>query len=304
MGVIEPFREIHNQYTNGISFTPKAGRAAIVHDILCCSDNAGWATVRSANTTVGFFEIGPKVRNHLEMAPSDDQIKSVLQDLAQHNLPCSFPVPEGEVFSISTDVEYSFLIVHFSEVDPGDIKPDMPNAKQATEMLRIFYGTNSADITSSTWQRLDKSLNPSEMHNWPFEEIPCPFDILELHAIGALSYEENTYTGSADVYGSTKALRVWRGTELLFHPNEDGFVTLGGGAVSGSANVHYGDGRNQIPYTGGNEQGNLFYFPEPVIFKRGEEMRVDVQYDIDANAKVTANATRCALFCVVKKGAK
>lgn len=302
MATIKPFRTVVATSAKELSFTPPSGRAAIVFFIACLTNSAGWATVKSANATVGFFEIGPDARNHLPLVPSDSNSGGVLDILKGLGLPTEFPVPEGEKFVVSTSVTCDYIIVRYREVEPGDVTPDMPNAKAGKEALRIFYGTNSSDITSSGWSKLNKSLNPSEMHNWPFEEVASPFDSIEIHAIGVLDYEENTYTGGSNVYGRTERVRIWKGTELLFHPQEDGFVCLGDGAEAGSANKSYAGGTNELPYAGAVRKGSLFVLPEPLVVAKGEELAVEVKVAVDTNAKVTKEELRCALFSKVIRG--
>ena len=302
MAVIKPFREKYALNASILEFTPPSGRAAIVKGIGCYTSQNGFATIKSANTTVGFFEIGGDERNHLRMPTDNWRTGSILEQMEKMGIPVDIPVPEGEKFVIQCDCTPFFLCVRYQEVDPGDIKPDMPNAKNGKEMARILYGTNSADITSSGWYRLDKSLNPPEMHNWPFEEVANPFDTIEVHAIGILDVQHNEYdsANSADHFSQTTRTRIWKGTEVLFHPDEDGFYTWGGGAASGSTNTAYGKGNNELPYVGPQQNSRLFVFPEPVVFSKGEEMAVEVYCDVDG--KIPAETLRAALFCKVVRG--
>jgi len=302
MAVISPLKEVIGTSTNQLTFTPPSGRAAIVHDVGIIASGSGFATIKSANATVGYFEIGEWYRNHLTLAPSNSKHLNTLQALKGIGLPTEFPVPEGEKFVVSTSITANYIIVRYREVDPGDVTPDMPNGKAAKEMLRLFYGTNKSDITSSGWYRLDKSLNPAEMHNWPFEEIANPFDTIELYGIGVLDIQ-HTEAGTSTDHAETQRVRLWKGTEVLFHPNEDGFICIGQGASDSATDTSYASGPNELPYIGDQYAGSIFVFPKPVRFGKGEEMAVEIYVNVEGSgAKMPANTLRTALFCKVIRG--
>jgi len=302
MAVINPYREVIATSTKQLSFTPPSGRAAIVFDVAVIGDIYAFATLKSANATVGFFEVGYKHRNHLMLAPSNILPKNTLQLLKDLGLPTEFPVPEGEKFVVSLSDTADYILVRYREVDPGDVTSDMPNAKNAKEMLRIFYGTYDSDITSTGWYKLNKSLNPPEMHNWPFEEVANPFDSIELYAIGILDVQ-HTESGTSTDHAETKRARLWKGTEVLFHPNEDGFVCVGSGAPSGSGGTAFAYGDNELPYSPYQNYSAIFRFPEPIKFSKGEEMAVEIYVNVEGSgAKMPANTLRAALFCKVLRG--
>jgi len=302
MAVINPLREVTAENTNQLTFTPPSGRAAIVFDIGVVTDNNGFVTIKSANSTVGFFEIGWYAHNHLHLAPGNEFAKSVFQYLKEIGLPTEFPIPEGEKFVLTSTVTTKYMVVRYREVEPSDITPDMPNAKAAKEMLRVFYGTNKEDITSSGWYRLDKSLNPAEMHNWPYEEVASPFDVVELHAIGVLDVQ-HTEAGTTTDHAETKRVRLWKGTEVLIHPNEDGFICVGDRAPEGAAGTSYGLGINELVYATPTTGTKLFTFPEPIRFSKGEEMAIEIYVNVEGSgAKMPANTLRAALFCKVIRG--
>jgi len=302
MAVISPLKEVIGTSTNQLTFTPPSGRAAVVFDIGVLANGEGFATIKSANATVGYFEIGYRCRNHLILAPSNIDNKNILQILKDIGLPTEFPVPEGEKFVINTSITADYIVVRYREVDPGDITADMPNAKNGKELLRVFYGTNKDDITSTGWYRLDKSLTPAEMHNWPFEEVANPFDSIELYAVGVLDIQ-HTEAGTSTDHAETQRVRLWKGTEILIHPNEDGFICAGTGAPSDSGGTVNGMGPNELPYTTYQSFGSIFAFPEPIRFNKGEEMAVEIYVNVEGSgAKMPANTLRAALFCKVLRG--
>lgn len=296
MAVQAPFKEITVENATTLEYTPPAGSAAIITAEFCLTDNIDVMTLKIGNRTVQAFHVGPYFLNQALPPVLNTTDKSIMKCLKKIGLPTEYPVAEGEKLVLQTSNTARYLGIHFREVDPADVKPDMPNGKAAKERLIFIHGTNSSDITESGWYRLDKCLNPTEMHSWPFEEVACPFNEIQIFSIASPPYQENSYTGGSDVYATQKRLRVWRGTELLFHPNEDGFITEGGGAEAGSYNYKWNGGYNELPMVPSGDEENIFVFEEPLVFKRGEEMAIEVKLDIDTNAKVPAGRLICSLI--------
>ena len=301
MAVIYPLREVYAFSAKSLSVSPPAGRAAIIHAVEVVAPSAGWATLKSGLVTVGFFEIGPDVRNHLRPSVERSGRPSLLDQLRTRGLFKGYPVVEGDTFSVSTDVTFTWARIVYEEVEAADVTGEEQDAKNAKERLTVFYGTNSAAISAATYSVLDKSLMPSEFKAWPFEMDVPPGYAIDVHGLAFLEVEENSYTGSADTYIRTKQLRMKVNRETRWHPNEDGFYVLGDGADAGSANVAYGEGTNVIPYAGNDKTGQFYFLPEPLKLISGDEMILECNFTLDANAELAAERLRAALITMVKK---
>jgi len=301
MAVQAAFKEITVENTTTLEYTPPAGSAAIIMSVFCLTDYLDIMVLKIGSRTVQAYNVGPSFLNQALPPVLNITDKSIMKCLKKIGLPVEYPVMEGEKVVLQTSNTARYLGIHFKEVDPEDVTPDMPNGKAAKERLIFIHGTNANDITESGWHRLNKCLNPTEMHSWPFEEVACPFDEIQIFSIASPPYQENSYTGGSDVYATQKRLRIWRGTELLFHPREEGFITEGGGAEAGSYNYGWGGGDNELPMVPAGEEENIFVFPEPLVFKRGEEMAIEVKLDIDTDAKVPTGRLICSLVGKVVK---
>jgi len=301
MAVRAAFKEITVENTTKLEYTPPAGAGAILTAVFCLTDNIDILTLKIGARTVAAFRVGPSFLNQALPPVLNLTDKSIMKTLQKIGLPTEFPVMEGEKVVLQTSNTARYIGIHFREVDAEDVKADMPNGREAKERIIFIHGTNKSDITESGWHRLDKCLNPTEMHSWPFEETACPFNEIRIYSIASPPYQENSYTDSNDVYATQKRLRIWRGTELLFHPNEEGFITEGGGAVAGSYNYGWGGSYNELPLVPAGEEENIFVFPEPLIFKRGEEMAIEVKVEIDETAKIPAGRIICSLIGKVVK---
>ena len=295
MAVINALREKYASGVSTFSFTPRAGTAAIINLIMINAAAADFAKITAMNTTIGIFEIGPAARNHLAYPASDKSGINFLEDLKTKGIETEIPVAEGEVFSIETTNNMDNLMVRYSEVEPGDVKAGMANYPGSPEQLKLLYGTNSTDITASGYARLDKSLNPTEMHNWPFEETACPFEDLTVKAIGILNVSENN-SASADQKAETTKTRFWKGTKQLFTEGQDGFITAGTGATASAVNTVFGQGINEMPYVSDNAHGKIKLLPEPLVFKRGDEFAVEEYITVATSAQITAGNLRCVLI--------
>ena len=301
MAVKKAFQEIVVRDTNKLEYTPPAGSGAIITDIFSNADSKGFVTLKIANRTVLCLQTGIPVMNQTMPPFTSSSYKSLLRALKKVGLPTEFPVAEGEKVLIQADVATKMIGMHFKLVDPEDIKEDMPNGKSARERLIIIHGTNKYDITSENWYRLDKCLNPPEMHSWPFEEVACPYDEFHLYGLGTVPYSRNSYPGGTDAFAIQRAIRIWKGTELLFHPNEAGFVTEGETPNFGEVDIKYGGDMNELPFIPRGDKEDIFIFEEPPIFKRGDEMAVEVKFYVDEGASVPEEEVIFALIGKVVK---
>ncbi|RLC47039.1 MAG: hypothetical protein DRH57_04865 [Candidatus Cloacimonadota bacterium] len=301
MAVKKAFQEIVVRDTDKLEYTPPAGSGAIITDIFSFANNRSFITLKIGNRTVLYLQTGPHIMNQALPPSSGSSYKSLLRALKQVGLPTEFPVAEGEKILVQGSSATTVIGMHFKLVDPEDIKEDMPNGKSARERLIIIHGTNKYDITSENWYRLDKCLNPAEMHSWPFEEVACPYDEFHLYGLGTVPYSQNTYAGGADAFAIQRAIRIWKGTELLLHPNEEGFVTEAEQPESGSANEKYGGDNNELPFIPRGDKGDIFIFEEPLIFRRGDEMAVEVKFYVEENSGAPAGKIVFALVGKVVK---
>lgn len=299
MAIINALREKYASGVKTFNFTPRAGTAAIVEKIMIDTSAADFAQINCANTLLGVIEIGPKERNHLAYVSNDDDTINFMDYLKTKGIETEIPVPEGQVFSITTTNNFDNLIVRYREVDPGDVKEGMPNYPGGEQQIKLLYGTNASAITASRFYALDKSLNPAEMHNWPFQENGCPFKKISVKTIGILNVSENNYPSSVDAISNTTKVRFRKGTTQLFTSEADGFLTIGTGAASGSANTVYGQGINELPYVPSRSTGEMFFLPEPLEFVRDDEFAIEVYCDIATNGQIDAGDLRALMIGTV-----
>ena len=276
MAGINALKEKYSAGANSFSFTPRAGTAAIITLIAMQAAAADFAKITAMNTTIGIYEVGPDARNHLAYRADDQFGINFMEDLETKGIKTAIPVAEGEVFSIETANNWTNLIVRYQEVDPGDVKPGMANYPGSAEQMKLLYGTNAADITASGYFRFDSSLNPTEMHNWPFAEVNCPFEKISVIAVAMLNVQQNVYTSTNNLASTTK-VRFWKGTKQLFTEGTDGFITAGTSAATGSSNAVFGKGINEMPYVSTRNAGSIFVLPQALNFVRSEEHTSELQ---------------------------
>jgi len=301
MAVIHKTRIKWAASATALTLTPPAGRSLMVHDVEIVAANPGWATIKSGLVTVGYFEIGPLVRNHLQARWDASGVDSLLKRAKAKGLFLGYPVAEGDNLVISTSVTATYIRARYSEMEAGDVSGEEQDGKRAKERFCVFYGTNSAAITAAAYAAIDKSLMPNEYKAWPFEEDVPPGYKIDVHGLAFLEVERNSYPSSADKYIRTSRMRVKINRESLWHPDEDGFLVLGDGAASGSDNTAYGAGTNVIPYIGVTYTGGFFWLPEPLSLVPGDEVVTEVSCTLDATAEMAAETLRMAYICKVTK---
>ncbi len=273
-----------------LSLTPPAGKAIMVRDVnVVTTASTDFATIKVGQTTVGYFQVAPVKRNHLTLTRPGKQNDSLLGFLASKGINTSYPVPEGKTFSVTCANSATLIRIEYEEWDSADIKDNMPNGEGSGPLVFVNYGTNLAQIAASGWSTINGSRNPAEFPDFPFGAGVPSNAMMEVLGMGVVDIHRNTYTGSANNYSKTERLRMWRGREVLFDRDSNGFFTQGAGAAAGSANYSYLGGTNELPYYSENDLGNLFMFPEPLVFNGGEELRVEQKVTIDASSNFAAS---------------
>jgi len=297
MAVIYPFREVYAESASSLTITPPAGRAIRVKRVEVEASSKGWATLKSGLVSVGYFEIGTSVRNHLYPNWLAEQKYNLFDILKDRGIPLAYPVVEGDSFVVSCDVTADRIRAIYEEVEAGDVTGEEPNGKRAKKRFVVYYGTNENRIESTGWSVINKSLMPPEFRGFPFEEaIPVGYRV-QLYGLCFLEQQANRYDGTNDLYATTKRVRIKINRELVWHPEEDGFLCEGGGASAGSVNVAYGQGDNVLRYADWTAPKLPFFFDEPFELKAGDEMTIEVYCEVDSGSYIEAEDLRMALIC-------
>ncbi len=282
----QPYMVKEVESVSSLTLTPPAGKSILVKDINVVTTQASdFATIKTGQATVGYFQVAPVKRNHLTLTRPGKQNLSILQFLAKRGINTTYPVPEGLTFQVSLANNAALIRVVYEEWDAADIKESMPNGPGAGELVFVNYGTNKNEITASDWSTLDTNRNPAEFPDFPFGATVPSNAVMEILGIGCVDIHRNTYTGAANNYSKTERIRLYKGRECLFDRDFNGFFTQGAGAAAGSANYSYFGGTNEMPYYSQDDLGDLFMFQDPLVFVGGEELRIQQKCTIDANSK-------------------
>lgn len=278
--IIYPFREKTVLSAATLALSPVPGRSFKITDIqIKTSESEDYATLRSGLTSVGYFSVGDGDHNHLSLFPDISNPESLRHFFEAADLVFDYPVVEGDSFSVTLENAADLIKICYEEYEAGDMTPDLPNAKGASQLLLPLYGTNTDTLDAAGFLLIDKMINPAEFTNFPFESVVPTGRTLRLHAIMFLDVSHNSYTASADTIMQTKYLRLTKNREVLFDMEMNGFYVLGAGAATGSVNTKVNNGTNQLPYCGNKTAGGFFILPEDIEFNSGDELISEVYID-------------------------
>jgi hypothetical protein len=245
------------------------------------------ATFVTGGARVGFFRVKGRGGAHL-LAPNDPARGVNLLDFMHQNAGFpGYPVDEGFSFTVNIDTGTADIYVIADSFDSGDIKPDQPYGRSASDYTYVAYGTNLAAITASGYNKVDNNLNPSEFNRFPFAPVgqglvPAGFRASVLmiggQAVGRFASAGNT--------GNTTALRPRKGAApsvTLLDRNDVGYPFIG--TVPGGAGSDYTSGRQMLPSSSDTGGFNLLDDEEMLItpqldFVGNEEFGLQVQTTI------------------------
>jgi len=238
-----------------------------------------WATLKNGLSSVAYFSVGDADHNHLALFPGVATPESLRHFLETSEFVISYPVIEGDNFSVKLANSANLIKVIYEEYDAADMTAIMPNGKGSDQLLLCLYGTNSATLTAAGWCPVDKMLNPKEFANFPFEAVVPTGKSFKIHAIAVLDISHNSYTASANTVMNTKYCRFTKNREVMFDSDMNGFYVRGAGAANGSVNTKINNGTNQLPYVGNNKAGGFFLLPADLVCDPGDELNIDVYID-------------------------
>jgi len=297
MALKEAFMEKLVEGGTSLTLSPNQGEAIRVKDIQIVSAETGsiFATVRVSRKDIWHLRCAPVARSHMglnRVGTANPSLMSALAGLGHNTI---IPIAHQETMEISVTAAWTFCKVLYEIYDAGDVSATEPNGSKSDDLIYVAYGTNLAAITGTDYATIDKMLNPVGFPDFPFEGVVPAGLNLTLLGILFAEVEENTYTGSVDVYIRSAHLRLIRGQTFLFDEDRVGFRVLGDGAAAGSANIVYLGGESEIPYHGETTIGRFIPLPAPITFGPGEELNVQVDYTLDATAELDADTLDIAL---------
>lgn len=289
MAVQRPYREVVARDTNQLVVDDEAGRGKIITRISVVTPNSGFASVQNARTTVGYFAVGPAFRNHLANPHDHTAGANAFDVWRMWGWPAEIPVAEGDTLTIDTDVTASLIKAEYREVDPGDINIANPFGRQSSRLPLILYGSNAAAITAAGYHRINDSLLPVQLTQFPYEQLAEAGRIYDLKGIGALDVEDNE-GGTPNPIWNTGHLRLTLDRETLFDPDAVGFATIGDGATPGTAaDFARGEGINQVPFAPTQHGQMLFALDTPLQIDGSRELIVEQSIE-EQTAGWTADA--------------
>lgn len=287
-----------------LTLTPDTGESIRVTNIMIIPNVAvtEFATVQINRQTVGFFHVGSTRLNQLPWITEDEQAQTIMSFLQGKGIPMFFPVAEGETFRLTTPNNWTLAMVEYEIYDASDIKSTDVNGSNSAEYYFLNYGTNSANITADGYLVLDANHNPVEFPDFPFGNLVPSNTSVDILGIGMPDVTRTGANPAAD-YRSTSRLRLFRDRKVLFDEDRLGFPVTGTTAGAAANTTYYRLGTSMLPYGGSGTFQGIKLFPEPLSFKAGDELAVQVSFiSGGAFGTIQANDLFVCLPMHVKQG--
>lgn len=264
MGIKEPYMVKSNMLTATatLELEAKVGESLRVKGLYFGAlASGGFAEILIDRVSVGFYYIGDINANHLEQYEIALMFDNVFGRLNTLGLMDGYPVAEGQTFEVkphtSGDVVIGSIVYEVHEA--GDMTSDMPNGSTAKEFCFLNYGTNGSEIAIGATGTLDITRNPSEYPAFPFGDVvPAKY---EMDIIGFLLISWKDAQGNLNP--NYAFLKLTKDRKVLFDDDRQGICVR-----EGMGFLTWGPCRQY--------DGDVKFFPEPVLFGAGDELLVQM----------------------------
>lgn len=264
MGMKQSFMVKENMAaaTASLELTAKVGESLLIKQLRFGALAAGgFADCLIDRLSVGFWYIGDIAANHLEQCSETTVIPNLYERLIQLAVFNGYPIAEGETFEVNPAVAGATVVgaIIYEVHDAGDITPEMDCGSKAPSYMFINYGTNTAEIAIDSYGDLDKTRNPSEYPAFPFGAVvPAGH---EIDICGVLLMD---WKGAVDdTANNMRYLRMTKDRKVLFNDDRRGIYS-----TQGMSYFTWGPNRTT--------NVDIKLFPEPITFKAGDELNVEL----------------------------
>jgi hypothetical protein len=285
--------------TNILEFKPDENESVKIKRIEVKGATSGdYAQIYIGRAIVGYFAVNCQGYNHLAPVIAGENQENLMVSLQKKGIDLTYPVADGETFSVKLNNNAEFIKIVYDVYDAGDIHADMPNGSKAKELTYIAYLTNANEITSGDYYTLDKIINPVEFENFPVEPVAskAKIDVLGMMGIPvAASVGDGTNTLGTSY---TTRVRIFYQRKVLFDPDRLGHLFLGNKnyTETGTTKTYdHTEYASEIPFV---EQYNkkLFMFDPVLSFGPGEEVNFQIGVNVDPDVSIDAEKLMLALI--------
>lgn len=236
--------------------TPRAGEAFRIRRIFLSNLSTALQHLLVVNDTarVGFFRgiglggghlLNPDSLEHA----STTRGTNLLDWMAKYAGFLGYPVVQGEALTLSLDTGTADIFAVGDSLDAGDIKGNEQNGSHSSDVLYVNYGTNSAIISATGYNKVDRSRNPQEMMSFPFGApaaglVPSGKKA-HIYVIGGQPVGRFVGAGAT---GQTQYLRPRIGSapaQTIFDRADVGVPFFG--TIPGAAGADYTSARSGVP---------------------------------------------------------
>lgn len=261
-----------------LSLKPDSGQALLVESIeIDNTTPTEFTKVYIDRVMIAYLSTYNMYTNQFWIGRDQAKITTLMRTLFDKGIFKGFPVADGQELTIDyTGSGSPYVRVFYRIYDAEDINSEMENGSKAKEYLFYNYGTNTLQIDVDATGLIDKSLNPIEFPDFPYGAVVPAKTEIDIIGILIATHRKAAYVGD-----KMRWLKFTKEREVLFDPDRRGFYCA--------------HGMNEFPFHAVYYEHPFNMFPEPITFKAGEELTLQMTIG-------TSNlAALAGLFCLVQK---
>lgn len=277
-----------------LELEPDPGESYLVKRIYIDEPDTGaTAKIITDRRTVGYFECGLTLGNHLAITKHNQEYQNdysasadryrveqktanpnILDTLMDDGLFQGFPVANGEKLVIDVPrTADTVQVVEYEEYDEADILSTMPNGSKATELTYLCYGKLGSDPALAGAHEYTVADIPNEFTKFPFEQEVASNTKMIVHGIIGTSIHKRAASANDKIY--TEYLRMTHEREVLFDDDRNGIPNNSADHASLASGNLYGQGVGPLHANSDRDPGHYFRFPTPLEFMAGDELTVE-----------------------------
>lgn len=273
--------------TTALSLQADADESIMVTGIHSSGSTGTHLTVTVGQRTVGYFRVAGALGNHIPYPPGFSTVGPVsgvnlfteMMNLGWHR---GFPIGSGQTMNwAGPNAAGSVNSVSYDLYDRDDIRPDMPNGSESSELDYLIYGNTGATISTATDSTYDTAVNPAEFDAFPYgTDVPGRTSITCYGVLGS-TFAPSENDGTDDI--ATTYLKFIRNQTVLFDKQTTGLLFWQ--ALGAQSADQIGAGSSQIGNFSSTDQRYYLTFDNPLEFQAGEELTVQVSTQIAGSAQ-------------------
>lgn len=263
----------HVEGATALALKMETGQSARVRRLICTRDAAAACDMTIKIDRKSIFQLKAPAAWHLVANILGQTQPTIIQALEAAGLWPTIPIASGQELTLTTLEANDFAEVVYDLYEGGDVVATEPNGNEA-DKYRLFQVISNSDICTAAgdWP-LDQSDLDAQWPSFPGgARVPANTEMHLLAMFGspaAISKATTTFTQN------TSFIKAQANRVDMFDKDLVGFQFVGD-QDSATEAIDYSPDAGRLAAGVANQIPKLIVYPEPVIFRGGDELNMSV----------------------------